>query len=81
LKIGVKYCGGCNPAYDRIKAVETIRRSISEHEFVPFSEECVYGAVLVVCGCSARCAHADTQAKKIIIASEREIKQTVDILT
>lgn len=28
LKIGVKYCGGCNPQYDRVEMVEKIGNSL-----------------------------------------------------
>jgi hypothetical protein len=56
VKIGVKYCGGCNPEYDRVALVRYIEESLrGEVEFVsPESEE--VALVLGVEGCSTACA-------------------------
>ena len=56
VKIGVKYCGGCNPGYDRVALVRHIEESLrGEVEFAsPESEE--VALVLVVEGCSTACA-------------------------
>lgn len=29
MKIGIKYCGGCNPRYDRSQEVEKLKKKIS----------------------------------------------------
>ncbi len=52
--VGLRYCGGCNPRYDRVAAVERVRSSLPEAEFHPAAPG--QEAVLVVCGCPARCA-------------------------
>lgn len=26
MKVGIKYCGGCNPRYDRVAAVNQLKR-------------------------------------------------------
>lgn len=54
--IGLRYCGGCNPWYDRVAAVERLRALHPELRFVPARPGRRYPAVLVVCGCPARCA-------------------------
>ena len=55
IKIGVKYCGGCNPRYDRVEAVERLKAAFPGVSFVT-SQECGTVELLVaVCGCSARC--------------------------
>ena len=56
LKIGIKYCGGCNPRYDRVALVKQIEKSLQgEAEFVlPESENVVL--ILAVQGCSTACA-------------------------
>jgi hypothetical protein len=56
LKIGIKYCGGCNPAFDRAAAAQKIKDRMKETvEFVSYDDP---GAelVLVITGCSAACA-------------------------
>lgn len=54
MKIYVKYCGGCNPRFDRRKLVEAIQKQCPEHFF---TESCQDPDMsLIVCGCSAACA-------------------------
>ena len=52
--VGVRYCGGCNPRYDRVAAVRELQRRFPEAVFAP--GEPGHSLVLVACGCSARCA-------------------------
>lgn len=51
---GLRYCGGCNPRYDRVAAVERMRARLPAVELRPAGPG--ERAVLVVCGCPARCA-------------------------
>jgi len=54
-KIGLKYCGGCTPRYDRVQAVATIKKRLAERvEFVSYENRDVEG-VLVVVGCPTAC--------------------------
>ena len=55
-QVGVRYCGGCNPRYDRVALVRRIGDFFPEAEFVTAQPGVKYPAVLVVCGCLARCA-------------------------
>ena len=56
LKIGIKYCGGCNPGYDRVALVRHIEESLQgKVEFVKPESEGV-GLILAVEGCSTACA-------------------------
>lgn len=56
VEIGVRYCGGCNPRYDRVALVESLVRLLPEHHFTSARQAEPYSAVLVVCGCTSRCA-------------------------
>ena len=80
MKIGVKYCGGCNSSYDRTAAVDTIRARMSGHELVPYTEDGAFDAVLVVCGCSSRCAKTADHDNKVFIAHENEIDEAAETL-
>lgn len=56
MKIGIKYCGGCNPGFDRVEAAAIImNRYKDQAEFVIFDDP---GAeiILVIMGCTAACA-------------------------
>jgi len=56
LRVGVKYCGGCNPEYDRVALVEQIEKRLEgKISFVPPESERV-DIILVVQGCRTACA-------------------------
>jgi len=56
VKVGLKYCGGCNPEYDRVSLVRHIEESLQgKVEFVKPESESVR-LILAVEGCSTACA-------------------------
>jgi hypothetical protein len=52
LKISVKYCGGCNPEYDRVELVEKIAASLTGKADLVSPESEGSDMVLAVQGCS-----------------------------
>ncbi len=56
LRLGLKYCGGCNPEYDRVALVEDLANRLgSKIEFVsPHSRDVDF--ILAVEGCATACA-------------------------
>ncbi len=56
LKIRVKYCGGCNPNYDRVALVGAIKaRLCGKASFVATDSNGI-SVVMAVVGCSTACA-------------------------
>lgn len=56
MKIGLKYCGGCNPEYDRIALVDEIKKGLEgKIEFIA-PEKGKVDIILAVCGCRTACA-------------------------
>ena len=56
MRVGLKYCGGCNPEYDRVFLVRHIEESLQGLiEFVSPESEGVE-LVLAVEGCGTACA-------------------------
>lgn len=56
LKIGMKYCGGCQEYYDRIAGARIIQSACKDcAEFSPTQENKVYDLILVICGCTVLC--------------------------
>ena len=52
----MKFCGGCNPAYDRIAAANMIRDSLKAMaDFVSYEDESA-DLVVVFMGCASACA-------------------------
>ena len=56
MKIGIKYCGGCNPRYDRSQKVEKLKKKFPQHTFTYEIENTVCDICLLVCGCMTACA-------------------------
>jgi hypothetical protein len=56
VRVGLKYCGGCNPEYDRVALVRHIKESLQgKVKFVsPESEGVEF--LLAVEGCGTACA-------------------------
>ena len=73
LKVGVKYCGGCNPYYDRVALVEQIKSSLKgKAEFVSPSNDDV-DLVIAVEGCQTACADIKSlQGKTVHIITRKE---------
>lgn len=56
LKVGIKYCGGCNPFYDRVALVKQIERRLKgKVTFVSAADDNV-DLLLAVEGCNTACA-------------------------
>ena len=74
-----KYCGGCNPVYNRGRQVKRLQEQYPEHEFdfaAGDMKECEIG--LVVCGCVRACASVDglTPKKKLfLLPTERSFSE------
>lgn len=75
MKIGVKYCGGCNPRFDRSQLFRRIIadfRHIYEVELVKDLE--VYDRIFVIGGCMNCCAKADHYTVKGEVIRLRSIE-------
>jgi len=54
-RIGLKYCGGCTPRYDRVQAVRFLRERLKGTvDLVSYEDPDIEG-VLVVAGCPTAC--------------------------
>ncbi len=62
-EIGVRYCGGCNPRYDRVALVRRLEGLLPGMALVPARPGAHYPAVVVVCGCPSRCANVGDLAQ------------------
>ena len=55
MKVGLKYCGGCNPAFNRVEFVKHLTASLdSVVEWVSFEDESI-SCLLIVHGCEIAC--------------------------
>ncbi|ATW28065.1 hypothetical protein DCMF_27890 [Candidatus Formimonas warabiya] len=72
-----RYCGGCNPCYDRCKAAQLIRNSLPEQ----FDQEAnsVDGCILL-CGCFSACAKIPPEYKDKRIWLSRSQEDVLNII-
>jgi 4-hydroxybutyrate CoA-transferase len=84
FNIGVKYCGGCNPKYDRKEFLYKLQKDC-KCSFETAREGKLYDFIIVLCGCSSCCADCRRlkwKFEKILVDSEsdfRKIKEVFDV--
>lgn len=85
LPVGVRYCGGCNPRYDRVAAVKRLEELHPHRSFTAAEAARPYAAVVVACGCPSRCVETrDLMACGPLIAlngweGTREVEEQLDL--
>lgn len=83
MKIGVKYCGGCNSVYNRGRQVERLKQRFPEHTYCTPADQKTCDLWLIVCGCMRACASTEglTAAKKMfILPTERSFHEVFEYL-
>jgi len=57
MKIGIKYCGGCNSHYDRTQEVQELIEQFPQHTYIYTTQDInICDVWLIVCGCATCCA-------------------------
>lgn len=83
MNIGVKYCGGCNPRYERKRIIERLKKEYDWISIYQAKENEVYDLVIVLCGCSSCCAnHKNIKSKKgkVILSSEKDYDKLIHFI-
>lgn len=69
VKIGVKFCGNCNPYIDTVQLLEELKNSYKDIKYVNWDEE--YSLLLILNSCPVGCAtHPDFSGNKIILNND-----------
>jgi hypothetical protein len=55
-RIGLKYCGGCNPSYERVEYVQKIQEAAGDRIEWVSADEGGVTTWLLVSGCDKQCA-------------------------
>lgn len=68
MKVGIKFCGGCNPRYDRRKALTELQNHFPGIEWVTDSAA-ICDFWLVACGCARECVDVSKliASKKVLV--------------
>lgn len=56
VTVGVRYCGGCNPRYDRAAFVRSLAAACPDVRLEGALPGGRYDRLVVVCGCLSQCA-------------------------
>ncbi|CAK7068374.1 hypothetical protein CIW83_19030 [Tissierella sp. P1] len=83
MKVGIKYCGGCNSRFDRTSIVDKIKSDYKEFEFSYAIESEEYDFIIVINGCHIACAGLqDLKSKRgfLIIRDDdyKNIREKID---
>ncbi len=76
---GVKFCGGCNPKYDRKFLYESLKNEYKSIEFQTVNNNLnsfEYDFIIVLCGCLVACADYKkykSKTKYMLIKSKEDI--------
>jgi hypothetical protein len=54
-RVALKYCGGCNPGFDRVACFESIRAEAGDVVLWTTLEDGASDAVLMISGCETAC--------------------------
>ena len=83
LKIGLKYCGGCNPDYDRVAVKDQIEKSLKDKILFVSPESDDKDMVLAMEGCKIACADlSHFQGSKIFkITSVKDAEEFIKVLS
>jgi len=84
MKIGIKYCGGCNPIYDRASVASSLEKYGPKGLSIETAKQgIVYDVVIILCGCSRACVsqhNLEAKYEKIYITSGNENSKLFNII-
>ncbi len=82
-KIGIKYCGGCNPTYERIEMVERVQSRLEGRFLFLRHDQQELDGLILINGCPRSCASQDLnhiEAPHLSVAGESDFKSLIDWL-
>lgn len=56
MKVGIKFCGGCNSRFDRGREFQRLKKRVHQVQWVSGRENEICDYWLVICGCQRICA-------------------------
>lgn len=83
MEIGIRYCGGCNPSYDRKEFATNLINDIDNtHNFEIAKESKEYDYLILVCGCLNCCVGHEKYISnnKILIKSIKDYDKLISNL-
>lgn len=82
-KVGVKYCGGCNPGYERVEMVQQLQSLLKDRFIFSIYDRQDSDIMVFVCGCPRACANKNPNRPEVpsrSIIGESDFKSLIDWL-
>lgn len=57
MNVGIKFCGGCNPKYDRGDVAKLLMKNLEYYDIEYVNKDKSYDIVIVLQGCERACAN------------------------
>lgn len=83
-KIGIKYCGGCNPFYERVELIDRVKFRFDNQFYFLRHDSPDIDIFIFVNGCPRACATKDLDSLKIpyySLTGENDFKNLINWLT
>jgi hypothetical protein len=82
-KIGIKYCGGCNPSYERVELIRRVQALVEDRFLLLGYDQRDSCALVFVNGCPRACAGNDLDRQELpsrSITEETDFESLMDWL-
>jgi hypothetical protein len=82
-KIGIKYCGGCNPTYERVEMVQRVKYKLEDQSLFLRYDQQNLDVLVLINGCNRACADKNLNQTKVphrSIIGESDFESLIDWL-
>ena len=81
-KVGVKYCGGCNPGYERVEMIEGIQLQFNNRFLFLCHDDPDIDGLILMSGCQTGCAEDlnTTRIHSCSVTGEKDLDHLIDWL-
>ena len=83
MRVAIKYCGGCDPTYDRVELVRRLK-VVAGNSIEWVTLENLHDVVLLVCGCLKACPEEELNSPPTLslkhdgLSPERVVAQLIE---
>jgi len=82
--VGIRYCGGCNPSYERVEMIQEIQSLLGDRFIFSLHDQKDSDIMILVSGCPRACANrnsSDLEVPSRSIVAENDFESLIQWLT
>jgi hypothetical protein len=80
MLVALKFCGGCDPAYERVEYWQAIERAAGRGVAWTRLEQGPYDAVLLICGCARACIEHEMPSEVPLLCLKDETATPEEVI-